>query len=251
MRSRYQSRYQSRRAARKLVRRSKWNFFITLIVISVLIYSTITWILPALIGGLGTIKNITSPPKKVVIKSSENANLAPPVLNIPYEATGTAQINITGYATPDTEVRLYVDDEDRQTAGVSSEGNFTFEDISLSLGINNIYGVSLDADGKESLPSKTIKIIYDDEKPSLSVSEPEDNRKIQGGDKKVKVSGTTEPGAKIFINGAQTVVSSEGSFSTDQPLNDGDNDISIKAVDAALNAAEISRRVNYTAQETQ
>ncbi|MDO8573286.1 MAG: hypothetical protein Q7R77_00900 [Candidatus Daviesbacteria bacterium] len=237
--------YHSRRAAKRLASKSRRNFIITLIIIAILIYSTITWVLPSFIGGLGFIKNIVSPPKKTVIRSSENANLAPPVLNIPYEATYSARINIAGFSTPDTKVKLYLDDEDKQTIDVLSDGSFTFEDISLSLGTNNIYGTTLDNENKQSLPSKTIKLIYDNEKPILSINEPEDNKKIQGGDKKVKISGTIEPGAKVYINSAQIIVGKEGNFSTDQPVNDGDNDIIIKAVDIALNSTEIQRRVNY------
>lgn len=239
-------RYRSRRSAKRLASKSQRNFIITLVIIAAIAYSTITWILPSFINGLGFVKNIASPSKKVVTQSSMNANLAPPVLNIPFEATNTAQINITGFTTPSTKVKLYLDDGAGQTVDVSIDGSFTFENISLSLGTNNIYGTTVDSDSKESLPSKTIKVIYDNEKPNLSISEPEDNKKIQGGDKKVKVAGKTDSDVKVFVSSTQVIVNSDGSFSTDQPINDGDNDISIKAVDTASNSNEIQRRVNYT-----
>lgn len=238
-------RYRSRRSAKRLASKSRRNFIITLVIIAVIAYSTLTWILPSFIGGLGFIKDIASPSKKVATETSKNANLAPPVLNIPFEATNTAQINIGGYATPDTKVKLYLDDGAGQTVDVSSDGSFIFENISLSLGTNNIYGTAVDSDSKESLPSKTIKVIFDNEKPALSISEPEDNKKIQGGDKKVKVSGKTDPGIKVFVNGSQLIVDSSGNFSTDQPLNDGDNIITIRAVDSASNSTELQRSVNY------
>lgn len=237
-------RYQSRRSARRLARKSKRNFIITLILIGALIYATITWILPYFIGGIGFIQNITDP-QKTNIKKNEDVAIAPPVLNIPYEATGTAQINIKGYTTPNLKVKLYIDDNPNQTVDSSPDGSFTFENVNLSLGTNNIYGKTIDGD-KESLSSKTIKLIYDNEKPSLSVNEPEDGKKIQGGDKKIKVSGKTDPDAKVFVNGTQVVVESSGNFSTDQPLNDGDNNFSIKAVDPASNSIEIQRAINYT-----
>lgn len=238
--------YRSRRSVKKLARKSKRNFVITLILIGILIYSTITWILPSFIGGVGFIKNTIKPSQKTVTLVSETGSLAPPILNIPYEATNSAQINIKGYATPNSGARLYMEDTPGDTVEVSSNGSFIFENVTLSLGTNNIYAKTLDENDKESLPSKNIKLIYDDEEPALSINEPEDNRKIQGGDKKVRVSGKTDPGVKVFINDTQVIVNSNGDFAIDQPLNEGDNTITIKAVDTASNTTEIQRKVNYT-----
>lgn len=243
-------RYHSRRSAKRLARKSKRSFIITLIIIAFLIYATFTWILPYFIGGIGFIQNITSP-QKTNVKQPEDIAIAPPVLNISYEATNTAQINIKGFTTPNLKIKLYIDDEPNQTVNSSPEGSFTFENVTLSIGTNNIYGKTMDNSGKESLSSKTIKLIYDNEKPTLSVLEPEDGKKIQGGDKKIKISGKTDTDAKVFVNGTQVIVNSDGSFSIDQPLNDGDNTISIKTVDVASNSTEVQRAVNYTPQETQ
>ncbi len=239
------SKYHSRRAVRRLARKSKRNFFITLTIVSLISYFSLTWILPNFIGGLGFVTNIVKPSQKTVTQASENANLAPPVLNISYEATNTTEISIAGFGTPNSKVKLYIDDETKQTIDVSSDGSFTFENVTLGLGTNNIYAKTLDEDGKESLPSKTIRILYDNEKPTLNINEPEDNKVVQGGDKKVIVSGKTEPGVKIFINDSQTIVDAEGNFSTEQPLNEGDNTISVKAVDIAGNITEIQRSVKY------
>ncbi|MDD5415833.1 MAG: hypothetical protein PHE48_02370 [Candidatus Daviesbacteria bacterium] len=239
-------RYRSRRSTRRLARKSRRNFIVTLVIIIFLIYATLNWVLPYFIGSVGVIKNIIKPPQALTPKSAQNASLAPPVLNIPFEATNSAQIDIQGFASPGSRVRLYIDGESLQTVDVSSEGSFTFANVTLYLGINNIYGTTLDEQEKESLPSKTIKLIYDSEKPSLIVSEPEDNKKIQGGDRKVKVSGKTEPGAKVFVNNTQAIVNGDGSFTIDQSLNDGDNTISIKAQDSALNQSEVQRIINYS-----
>jgi hypothetical protein len=242
-------RYHSRRSVKRLARRSRRNFIITLIVIGGLLYATITWILPNFIGGLGFVKNLTQPAQEIVTQSSENTTLAPPVLSIPYEATNTAEVSIAGFGTPDSKVKLYIDDESRQTTGVSGDGSFTFENVTLGLGTNNIYGKTVDDSGKESLPSKTIIILFDNEKPDLSVNEPEDGKTIQGGDKKVRVSGKSEPAVKVFVSDTQVIVDKNGNFSADQPLNEGDNILSIKAVDNAGNINEIQRRVIF--QETQ
>lgn len=238
-------RYRSRRSIRRLARKSQRNFIITLILISILIYSTVTWVLPFFIGGVGFIKNFIKPSQKTITRSPETGTLAPPVLNIPYEATNSAQIDIKGFATPDSKVKLYLDGEPNETVDVSNDGSFVFEDVSLSLGTNNIYGKTLDEQNKESLPSKTIQVKYTYDKPDLTINQPEDNQNIQGGDKKVTISGKTDPKVKIFINGSQVIVGGDGSFSNEQPLNDGENILTIKAIDAASNTTQIQRLVNY------
>ncbi len=238
-------RYRSRRSVRKLAHKSRKNFAVTLAITILLIYATLNWVLPYFIGGVGALKNIIKPPQTLSPESSQNAGLAPPVLNIPYEATNSAQIDIRGFGTPGSRVRLYIDNEVLQTIDVSLDGSFTFANVTLNLGTNNIYGATLNEQGKESLPSKTIKLIFDNEKPPLDISSPNDNTVIQGGDKKIKVSGKTNPGIQIFVSGSQVVVDKDGNFSIDQPLIDGDNIISIKAVDSTSNSTEIQRKVTY------
>lgn len=239
-------RYHSRRSVKRIARRSRRNFLITLIIIAALAYSTVTWVLPSFINSVGFVKNVIKPSQRTLSQSSENTALAPPVLNIPYEATNTAQIDIKGFGTPNSKIKLFIDDDPKQTINVSSDGSFDFEKVLLNLGTNNIYGKTINERGDESLPSKEVKLIYINEKPSLNINEPEDGKKIQGGDKKVKVSGKTDPGVQVFVSGNQVIVDRDGNFSIDLSLDEGDNTISIKAVDAASNSIEIQRRINYT-----
>ncbi len=241
----YRSYKYNRRASRRLVRKSKRNFIISLILIIIFTYLALIWILPNFIRAIGSIKQFINPPEKKAGLEDTTVSLAPPIFNIPYEATNTPEINISGYATPDSKIQLFIDDEEKQTSQSSSDGSFSFQNIELGLGINNIYGKTVDGDGKTSLPSKTIRVIFDNEKPLLEVSEPEDGKSIQG-ERKMKILGKTEVGAKIIINGNQVIVNGEGNFSSDQTLNDGDNIFNIKAIDSASNFTEISRRVHFT-----
>ncbi len=213
---------------------------------SFLIYATIQWVLPSLINGLGFINNIIRPSKKDVESSTENVSLAPPVLNIPYEATNSAQINIRGYGTPNSKVAIYIDEEQRGTVEVSSDGTFEIKNIELLLGTNNIFGKSIDEKDRESLPSKRIKIVYDNEKPILEISEPEDGKNIQGGDKKIKIAGNSEPNAYVYINSSQVVLERDGKFESIQSLNDGENTFNIRTQDLAGNFTEVVRRVVFT-----
>jgi len=239
------TKYTSARSARKSAKKVKRNFIITLIIVTLLIYFSFTWVLPSFINGIGFIEGIIKPSKKIQPQLNENITLAPPVLNIAYEATNTANIDIKGYGSPNSKVKLFLDDIPGQSINVGDNGSFTFENVSLNLGTNNIYAKTLDEKNNESLPSKTIKIFFDNEKPRLTVNEPEDNKNIQGGDKKIKVSGKTDPGVQVLINGNQVIVNGDGKFSSDQPLNEGDNTFSIRAVDTASNYIEMERKVTY------
>ncbi len=237
-------RYHSRRSARRLARKSKKNFFLTIIIVGALIYATLKWILPNFIGGIGTIKSTLAPDQQVV-KTSKNV-LAPPVLNIPFEATNSAVIDIKGFGVPKSKVRIFIDDEKIAEVTVKEDGTFAAESIELSLGINNIFGKTIDEQGSESLASKTIRLSYLAEKPKLELREPEDNRSITGGDRKVTVSGSTSAGVRIYINGGQTIVDRDGNFSSVLEVSEGENTITVKAADGAGNSTEIQRRVVYS-----
>lgn len=234
--------YYSRTAKRKAKKGSR-TFVVTLILILFLIYATIQWILPSVIGGVGLINNIVKPSKKITQTNYDS--FAPPVINIPFEATNTGQINISGFAAANSKVRLFIDDEEKDTTESSSDGSFEFRDVSLVIGTNNIYGKTLDEKGVESLPSKTLKVFYDNDKPNLSISEPEDGKTVQGGDKKIIIKGKVDPDVKIYINDSRIIIGSDGNFSSEQLLNEGDNTFTVKAINSVANETVIVRKVTY------
>lgn len=232
------------RSARRLARKSKRSLLLTFIICVLLIYATIFWILPNLINVLGSVKTFLKPSQKTVEDVSKNSSLAPPVLNIPYEATNSGSIDISGFTTPDSKVKIYVDDLLEAQTQADDDGSFIAKNINLNLGTNNIYGKSIDDKERESLQSKIIRLIFDNEKPFLEVTEPEDGKSIQG-ERKLKVSGKTEPGTRVFVNQIQAIVSSDGNFNTIFNLNDGENMLTIKVTDLASNFEEITRSVTF------
>lgn len=236
----YRSRY-----ARRVARKSRANFLVTLIIIVFLGYASLQWILPNLVGGIGFVKGLIKPSAKTSQNLTADVTLAPPVLNIPYEATNTAQIDIGGYGNPHSKVSLYLDDDKVDTTQVQDDGTFVVKNVSLKLGTNNIYGKSEGDNNKESFPSKTIQLIFDNEKPSLDISSPSDGQTVQGGDKKITINGKTEPEAQVMINNNRVVLDKDGNFSSTQDLNDGDNNFTIRATDKAGNYTEVARKVTY------
>lgn len=199
--------------------------------------------MPTLINGLGTIKSFTSQTKNSTKPISESSSLAPPVLNIPYEATNEAKVDIQGYATSNSKVKIYLDEKLVSTVTAGDGGNFTASNIELFPGTNNIYGKTEDQKGLDSLPSKTIKLIYDNEKPKLEVLGPSDGQVFH--DKKINITGVTEQAAVLYINDARVIVKDDGSFNHELSLNEGENNLSIKAHDLAGNIMEITRKAIY------
>ncbi|MCL5783814.1 MAG: hypothetical protein M1142_00455 [Patescibacteria group bacterium] len=228
--------------------KEKKRLIITLLIGAFLLYFLFSWFLPAFIGGLSLLNRFkTEPTKETPV--AENATLAPPVLNIPFEATSTATIKIGGYSLPNTTVEIYVDDDLKTTAPTGGDGSFTADSIPLNLGTNNISGKTVDDKGNKSFSSKPIQIAYDNEKPKLDLTSPQDNQTIKGGDKKVVVSGTTDSDKDITItaNGIRLIVNTDGSFSQSIDINDRGNTIVVVATDTAGNTTQITRAVTYQA----
>ncbi len=229
---------------RRLERKSRQSLFISVAVLLVFIFFFLNWILPALIGGLSFLNRFKSS-SKIDTSLTEGETLAPPVLNIPYEATNTSQINIKGYAQADIQIEVYVDDELKKTVNTQSDGSFEAFEVELALGINNIYGKALGQKNSKSLPSKTIRIVYDNKKPKLELSSPSDNQLVKGGDKKVPVSGQTDPGVSIRVNNITLIVDADGKFSSSIDINEGETVLNISAQDIAGNSTSLERRVRY------
>ena len=138
-----------------------------------------------------------------------------------------------------------MDDELKDTVSSNSDGLFQVASLSLGLGTNSIYGRTVDKENKRSLPSKSIRVLYSNDKPSLTINQPEDNKVIQGGDKKVRISGKTDPDDIVTINGSVVIVNGDGSFSVERELVDGENSFSITATSQVGNTTQIQRKVTF------
>lgn len=240
---RYRSTYKPR-SLRRMESKTRNRIIWTIIGVVLLGFITINWGLPALIGGLSSVNNLKPKPSAKVVE--QDAAISPPVLNIPYEATNSASITIHGYATPESTVEIYLDDELKTAVKVEPGGNFLSDPISLNLGSNSIYGITLDNNQKKSLPSKSIKLLYNNEKPKLELKEPGEGIEIHGGDKKVRVSGSTDSQNSIMVNGSTVILNGDGGFFTEVNLNDGDNTIKVTATNQFNNSTTIERIVKYT-----
>lgn len=229
------------RSIRKFEHKTKRKIIFTIVISIILIYLTFAFAIPFLISGLSVFQK-----KSTQTVESYDNKLAPPILNIPFDATNSASIDIDGYAATDTQVELYINDSQIQKTFTDSTGSFRFGSVMLQIGRNYIYGKTISAD-KSSLPSKGIKLDYSNEKPNLELYDPTDNKTQSGGDKKVKINGKTDDSdTMVTINGKQTYVNAEGKFTDDWELSAGDNQIIVVATNKYGNTATITRKVTFS-----
>lgn len=231
----------SSRSTRRLEKTAKKHIIWIILGLIIFGFLMITYIGPFLVGGLTFFNRYKEVEKGVNIV--EDTAVSPPVFNIPYEATNTATITIKGYATSDAKVEVYVGNDLKDTIDADFDGSFN-TDIPLVDGTNAIYGKTI-LNNKSSLPSKAIRVEFSDMKPKLDVTEPTDNLEIKGGDRKIKVSGITDPETNVTVNGAYVIVNNEGKFSTELNINEGDNQVIIQAINDFGSTTTVQKAVKY------
>lgn len=232
------------RSIRKVEKKIRRNILLTVVFGAILLYLIFTWGLPTLIGSLTVLNQFK--PNKVEKVYVEDTAISPPVLNIPYEATNSATVKISGYSLPKSEVEIYIDDELKTIAKTQDDGSFLSEDVTLSIGTNSIFGKTLNEKNQKSLPSKTIRVFYTNQRPKLELTEPQEGLIIRGGDKKVKVSGKTDVNNTVSINSAMVIINNEGNFSFELPINEGENIINVIVTNQVGNKTQIERKVTYS-----
>lgn len=169
----------------------------------------------------------------------------PPRLEAPYTATNSAKIAVSGYGEPGTTLEVFLNGASLKKILFGNDGQFSLSDISLTEGENKITATAKDATGNISQPGNTLVIIYKKTPPALDITEPQDGQSFNGENKEAKITGITEAGAIVTINGRLVMVRHDGTFTYSLPLSSGENLIKIIASDIAGNQTIVERRVNY------
>ena len=178
---------------------------------------------------------------------TEDTNLlfAPIIDSVP-TATNSARINISGYAENAERVEILVNDISKKNVQVSQSNSSFSTDVPLYEGENSITIVALDENDTKSQPSEPIIVSYVADGPELIIDSPEENQEVRGNNGVVAVRGLTDSSADISVNGRWVLVKSDGSFTYEYRLSEGDNEIKIVAEDSAGNQSETTRHVRYS-----
>ena len=175
-------------------------------------------------------------------KIQDPSFIAPPILNPVPQATSSANIIISGIASKDQTINLYINGNLIGKTKTKENGSFSFEE-EINLGENTIKTKAVVGD-KESEFSKSITISLKSAPPSLNVSSPSDGQSFKDQNT-VDIQGTTDPDVKITVNGFWAITDSDGAFLYRFPLQNGDNKIKIIATDIAGNKKELEIKVTY------
>lgn len=176
--------------------------------------------------------------------SGANVIVTSPILDPLPISTNSARLIVSGQAQKDRQIKLYVNDTKMGTQDTDSDGSFRFTNVKLSEGENDVRAVSISGD-TESNSSRSQTVRYISKAPELTVDSPTDDQEVHGGDRKVTVSGKSDPGVQISVNGVFALSNSDGSFSFTLAIQEGDNTVTISATDDAGNHTDITRHVKY------
>ena len=191
-----------------------------------------------LVGALGDVRSSQTKPDK--------ADSIPPVvptLTGEFEATSSSKTKVKGYGEPGSKIFLKINDVSDGENVVSEDGSYQF-DITLEPGENQIIVYAKDLADNRSDDSRVLKIVYDSEAPKLEITAPKDGEKFYD-EKEIVVGGVTEVDASVRINDFISTVDTEGNYARRVQLTNGENEITVVAIDKAGNKTEQKVKVSY------
>lgn len=166
--------------------------------------------------------------------TQSDSYIAPPTLNTIATATNKPQVTVSGFGQNNQTIILYVNNQETDKTTVS-DNKFNFSPVQLQNGQNAIK-VKAEVDNKQSSFSNVDTISYLKNPPSLTISSPQDGQGFsKNTSPSVSITGSTDIGANVTVNGSWAIVDDQGKFSYLYTLKDGDNDIKAVSTDSAGN----------------
>jgi hypothetical protein len=176
---------------------------------------------------------------------AQNQFIAPPVLDDLPEATNSAEMTISGTAVPKQILILYLNDVEVKKLTVPDDGLFSIPDVQVKEGANNFTAQSVDDNQNKSGYSNTVSVSISRKNPNLDVTNPGSDSTVNGDNNKYQISGKTDDGNTVTVNGRIVVVNQDGSFTYPFNLSDGENKLTIIATDPAGNQTKVERTITY------
>lgn len=197
-------------------------------------------IIPIFINGFNSFLDSSNP-----FEQEDKIPPQVPIISAPVEATFSAQIAVSGFGEPESKLIFILNGEKFDELTIAEDGTFEAE-LDLIEGENTIAAYSVDEAGNESEVSRTFTTLQDATDPLLDVSNIEDGMTVETRkNQNFSVEGTTDPGAKVYINGRVVFPNSEGGFRQSVLLAEGENILLIEAVDKAGNRTSVEKKVTY------
>jgi len=139
-------------------------------------------------------------------------------------ATNSAKISVSGSVNNYDTLTFYLNKEKDKEIPIVTD-SFSIEVGDLKKGDNQVYFLAKSKKFNQEKQSETYNVVYNDDKPKLEISEPDDQLKTNK--QEIKVIGKTDKDNTVKINNLPVVVDYQGGFQTSVKLNDGENKINI------------------------
>ena len=161
-------------------------------------------------------------------------------------ATNSATIAVSGKGQPGMTVIVYINETDTEKTTVDKDGSFTIPVVKLIEGSNTISAKQTDDKKNVSALSEVFTVVSKKSKPTLDISCPSDNQQIRQDQNTIIVTGKTNDETNtITVNDRLVIVRSDGSFSYELNVPDGDSTVKVIATDTAGNQITVERKINY------
>lgn len=159
-----------------------------------------------------------------------------PVFNSPPSATNLSELTVSGFGEANSQLVVVVNGNIALEEAIGEDGSFSHL-IVLNEGDNVIQAYAIDTAQNESALSKEFSVLVDTEIPTLTLEKDlSEISEIVGKDNRMlTLSGATEPLAKVQINDRFVFARSDGTFSYQLQLNEGENPIVFIITDKAGN----------------
>lgn len=229
----------------RIARREEKNTIKRILILSVISLALVVLLLTVGVSVLGKLTDLMGLvfKGKTSVSTTENVTLQPPILDGIPQATNSAQLKITGFSSDGKKVEVYKNGDKVGDAAVDG-GRFSYEDITLSTGSNDITLKAVGDTGSTSDFSRAETIVFAKKEPTLNVDTPTDGQNFSGNNR-IKVSGQVDKNTQVFANGFLANVGSDGKFDVTIPLMDGENNIEVRAQDEAGNIKTVKLKVNF------
>ncbi|WP_257840069.1 S8 family serine peptidase [Salipaludibacillus agaradhaerens] len=142
-------------------------------------------------------------------------------------------VTVEGNGSRDVDMIIYNQGEEAGNTTTDDKGFFSV-DITLNDGENKLTAIAETPSGSSG-ESDPITVILDQEAPELEILSPKEGDKLNSETVRVEGSATDEYLDHVTVNGAKAELDEEGLFSHRIMLDEGENEITVKAVDGAGN----------------
>ena len=183
--------------------------------------------------------------KKEIYVNKDTIAPPPPFISEIPKATKNDSTDITGKSEAGIKITLYTEGSKTSESTSDSQGTFSFTGVRVGIFPTTIYATATDESGNESNKSQVYTIVKDDTPPKLEVINPKNGEEIKATEHAYRITGKTEPGVTISVNGQLAIINQDSEFGVSVRLEEGDNLLEIKALDIAQNETIEKRFVKF------